>query len=137
MSRFNVPVNEYTTPDPITANADTSIWEIAKLMESQGVRHLPILNGNKVVGVISERDVKVITCLNLSDQQHILAQDLMSVDPVTVTDNTPLDEVAYLMSDKKIGSVIVNDENDQFMGIFTLTDALNALIEIAREQKLN
>jgi CBS domain-containing protein len=60
------------------------------------------------------------------------AADIMSADPFTVVATAPLDEVAYAMSEKKIGSVIVNDEDGQFLGIFTASDALNALIEIIR-----
>ena len=56
----------------------------------------------------------------------------MATDPVAVLANAPLDEVALLMSERKIGSVIVNGEEGEFRGIFTLTDALNALVEISR-----
>lgn len=45
---------------------------------------------------------------------------------------TPLDEVAYVMSERKVGSVIVNEDSGEFLGIFTVTDVLNALIEISR-----
>jgi acetoin utilization protein AcuB len=58
----------------------------------------------------------------------------MALNPITVNSQTSLDEVAFEMSKNKIGSVIVNDEEDKFLGIFTATDALNALIEIARDQ---
>ena len=61
----------------------------------------------------------------------------MASDPVTVNSQASLDEVAFEMSQKKIGSVIVNDENENFLGIFTVTDALNALIEIARSSQKN
>ena len=61
------------------------------------------------------------------------AADIMAAAPLTVRSTTPLDEVAYEMSDKKVGSVIVEDEDGQFLGIFTATDALNALVEIVRE----
>jgi acetoin utilization protein AcuB len=62
----------------------------------------------------------------------VRAADIMATDPVAVTAGTPLDEVAYAMSDRKIGSVIVNEDTGEFLGIFTVTDALNALIEISR-----
>ncbi|HOM14314.1 MAG TPA: CBS domain-containing protein, partial [Rubrivivax sp.] len=52
--------------------------------------------------------------------------------PLTVNAAAPLDEVAYAMSERKVGSAIVNDENGEFLGIFTATDALNALIELTR-----
>lgn len=51
---------------------------------------------------------------------------------MSVRASTTLDEVAYLMSEKKVGSVIVNDDEGAFVGFFTTTDALNALIEIVR-----
>ena len=63
------------------------------------------------------------------------AADIMAADPVTVSVSAPLDEVAYTMSEKKIGSVIVNDQNGKLLGIFTATDALNALIEIVRRDE--
>jgi acetoin utilization protein AcuB len=59
----------------------------------------------------------------------------MASDPVTVNSQASLDVVAFEMSQNKIGSVLVNDENEKFLGIFTVTDALNALIEIARSSQ--
>ncbi|MCE3014031.1 MAG: CBS domain-containing protein, partial [Proteobacteria bacterium] len=56
--------------------------------------------------------------------------DIMSTDPLVVRANDPLSEVAYLLSSSKVGSAIVMDENDEIFGIFTTTDALNALVEI-------
>ena len=57
---------------------------------------------------------------------------IMATDPVMVNASDALDDVAFIMSDKKIGSVIVNEADGSFLGIFTVTDALNALIEICR-----
>ncbi|MNJ78179.1 CBS domain protein [compost metagenome] len=57
----------------------------------------------------------------------------MAEEPLCVNAATPLDEVALLMSENKVGSVIVKDEEGELLGIFTATDALNALIEIVRE----
>jgi acetoin utilization protein AcuB len=85
------------------------------------------------VGIVSERDLKVVAGLKMLEKNLLTAADIMSPDPVTVDASTMLDEVAFEMSEKKIGSVIVT-ENDQFLGIFTVTDALNALIEAAREE---
>ena len=132
MSKLRLPVEEFTTPDPITATEATSIDELNRLMKKNGIRHLPIVRGTRVVGIISDRDLRVATALNLGDRVDVHAGDIMVADPVTVRSTATLDEVAFEMSQDKIGSVIVNDENDEFLGIFTVTDALNALIEIAR-----
>ena len=59
----------------------------------------------------------------------------MSPQPFIVSSETPLEEVALSMSRQKFGSALVRDEKDQTLGIFTVTDALNALIEVLREKK--
>ncbi|MBK9294821.1 MAG: CBS domain-containing protein [Oligoflexia bacterium] len=134
MNKLNLPVEEFTTPDPITASETTSIDELHTLMKEYGVRHLPILKSNKVVGVISDRDLKLAAGLSLSEKAQLQASHIMAQDPVAVKLNAKLDEVAFLMSKNKIGSVIVNEDDGTFYGIFTATDALNALIEIIRGQ---
>ncbi len=132
MLQLNLPVEEFTTPDPVTAGEDATIDELRQLMADHGVRHLPVMRGGEVAGVISERDVRLVSGLSLDHRKQVRAADIMAEEPVSVASATPLDEVAYIMSDRKVGSVIVNDEDGRFLGIFTLTDALNALIEIAR-----
>jgi acetoin utilization protein AcuB len=132
MLPLNLPVEEYTTPNPVTAREDMLIDDLRRLMEEHGIRHLPIVRGGTVVGVISDRDARLVAGLDFEQKLQVRAADIMAPDPLTVSATTPLDEVAYAMSEQKIGSVIVNDENGRFLGIFTVTDALNALIEIAR-----
>jgi acetoin utilization protein AcuB len=126
-------VDEFTTPDPVTANEDMTIDDLRHLMEEHGIRHLPVVRGDTVVGVISDRDVRLVLGLDSAEKFHVRAADIMAVAPLTVSAATPLDEVAFAMSDKKVGSAIVNDEDGRFLGIFTATDALNALIEIIRK----
>lgn len=132
MLSITVPVEEFTTPDPITATEDMSIDELRNLMETHGIRHLPVVRGDTVVGVISDRDVRLVSGLSATEKSLVRAADIMATEPLTVSASTPLDEVAYVMSEKKVGSVIVNDESGRLLGIFTATDALNALIELVR-----
>ncbi len=131
MEQLNLPVEEFTTPDPVTASEETTVEELSKLMTEHGVRHIPIVRNGQVTGLVSERDLKVIAGLNLKEKSLISAADVMARDPVTVNAQETLDEVAFQMSSHKIGSVIVN-EDGKLLGIFTSTDALNALIEITR-----
>ena len=58
----------------------------------------------------------------------------MTADPYTVSIEANLDDVAFEMSRNKYGSAIVMDNNDEVYGIFTSTDALNALIEVLRKE---
>jgi acetoin utilization protein AcuB len=128
------PVEEFTTPNPVTASEDTSIDELRALMTTYGVRHLPIARKGDIVGVVSDRDLRVAQGLSAAHQLQVLAADIMSTDPVSVKAETPLDEVALTMSDRKIGSVLVHEADGTFLGIFTLTDALNALVEVTRSR---
>lgn len=128
-----VPVEEFTTPDPVTADASTMVDDLRLLMERHGIRHLPIVQDGAVVGIVSDRDVRLFAGLSAAEKFQVQASDIMAENPLSVTASTPLDEVAFLMSERKVGSVIVKDEEGALLGIFTATDALNALIEIIRE----
>ncbi len=132
MQQLIVPVEEYTTPDPVSIEESMGFAELLKLMTSEGFRHLPVLRDGEPVGIISDRDVRLFAGMPATDREQLTAADIMSDDPITVDASTPLDKVALLMSDKKISSLIVM-ENEDFLGIFTATDALNALIELLRE----
>lgn len=135
MESLNLPVEEFTTPNPITVQAEAGVDELKMVMKENGVRHIPVLSENKVVGIISERDLRLISGLTIREMSHVRAADIMVPNPVTVSSSSSLDEVAFEMSKGKIGSVLVNDENDEFLGIFTVTDALNALIELVRSER--
>ncbi len=125
-----IPVDEFTTPTPFTVNADTSMEEVSRIMTDNGIRHVPVVSGNEAVGIISDRDLKVLG--KFPAWSSFVAEDVMSPNPYMVSPETNLDEVAYYMSANKIGSALVQDEIGNIVGIFTATDALNALIEVMR-----
>jgi acetoin utilization protein AcuB len=104
-------------------------------MNKYRIRHLPILVDGRVVGIVSDRDLRVALGLDAREREMIRAADIMKPDPVTVNSLEPIRKVAFEMSKFKIGSVLVNDDNDRFLGIFTVTDALNALIEILEPKR--
>lgn len=137
MNHLAMPVEEFTTPSPLTAKEDTPIESLHQMMKEHNVRHIPILRDGRVTGIVSERDIKVASGLTSKERSMVRAADIMAREPVTVSAGARLDEVAFEMAENKIGSVIVNDEDDNFYGIFTVTDALNALIEIARDSEIN
>ena len=130
--KIKLAVEEFTSPNPIVAIEDASAEELLSKMQDFKVRHIPIIKRDKVVGIVSERDLKVIQGLDYYEKAIIKASDVMVKNPYTVNASTPLDEVVFEMSKNKIGSAIVVDENEELVGIFTSTDALNALIEITR-----
>lgn len=130
--KIKLAVEEFTSPNPIVALEDTRAEELLEKMHQFGVRHIPIINRKKVIGIVCESDLKFIQGLDFYEKAILKASDIMVKNPYTVNASTPLDEVVFEMSKSKIGSAIIIDENENLLGIFTSTDALNALIEITR-----
>lgn len=133
--KSRMPVEEFTTPNPATATENASLEELRALMTTYGIRHLPIVRDGDIVGLVSDRDLRLAEGLSATHRLRALAADIMAIDPVSVKAETPLDDVAFTMSDRKIGSVLVHEADGTFLGIFTLTDALNALIELIRSKE--
>ncbi len=124
----HLKVDEFTTVCMVTALRETKVPELAQLMDEKGVRHVPIIENDQAIGVVSERDIK-----NLNNKEwasELTADDVMVHNPYTVSSGTLLKEVVYEMSTHKLGSALVNDKHGKVYGIFTSVDALNALIEI-------
>lgn len=133
MLQASVPVEKFTTRNPVTATVDTQLDELRELMKEHRIRHLPIVRGNAIVGVVSDRDVRLVATLTAAERLQVRADDIMTPEPVFVDASTPLDDVAVTMSERKVGSVIVNDAGGGLVGIFTITDALDALIAIVHK----
>jgi acetoin utilization protein AcuB len=125
-------VEEYTSPDPITVTPETPLDRVLALLRENNVRHLPVVEGNKAVGIISDRDVLMVQVI---DTVSLTARDVMTPDPVTYQTTDSLEVVAFELSKRKISSAIINDEDGSLYGVFTSTDALNALVEVLRDSE--
>lgn len=134
--RISVPVDEYTSPCDTWVDKNESIADVYKKMSEGGYRHIPVLDGSKPIGIISSRDLYVLDQVNEA-ADNITAGMLMTDMPYTAVVGTPMEEVAYEMSSRKIGSAIIVNGEGKIEGIFTTTDALNALVEILRGEYLN
>ncbi|MCR9206457.1 MAG: CBS domain-containing protein, partial [Halobacteriovoraceae bacterium] len=113
---------EYSTPVYVTAQVSETAAQLLEKMEKEGIRHLPIFDGEELRGMVSDRDLR-----NLKDSS-IGAGELMSKDIFEVPTGTLLRDVVFDMSSKKVGSALVKEAEGY--SIFTTVDALNALNEI-------
>ncbi len=129
--RLEIPVEEFSTPNPETADIRSNYKDLVEKMRRGSFRHLVIVDGENVVGVVSERDLKVLEGLGEAANQ-LMAEDFMSRDLYVESSQTPLEKVVFEMSRRKIGSAVLQDKAENYLGIFTSTDALNALVEILR-----
>ena len=124
-------VSAYMTPGPHTIGREQSLAAAKQLMHTTHVRHLPVLHGGQLVGVVSERDLDVIGALPGSRQLSV--EDAMVPDVYTISEDAPLASVAADMSRLKVGSAVVLKGND-VVGVFTAVDGLRALAELLRPQ---
>ena len=125
---MEILVEEFTSPATITINLNAGLDEAYKLMLSNGIRHLPVIEDGKVVGIVSERDIIANNGRDWSDQLRV--KSVMNTSILSAYLNENLGDVAYRLSKEKKGSAIVFDNDDNLYGMFTTTDALNALVEI-------
>lgn len=130
---MEVSVDEYTSSSPVTIEPNATLEDALLLMKEHNIRHLPVCEGRHVVGIVSERDL--MANYGKAWGEFMRVKNVMSTSILTAHHNDDLGEVAFRLSDEKKGSAIILDENDELYGIFTTTDALNALVELLLPQK--
>ncbi|MEO0336345.1 MAG: CBS domain-containing protein [Pseudomonadota bacterium] len=131
MSKINdVAIEEFTTFDAETCAPESSLNLVRDTMEKGNFRHMPVVWEGKVIGMVSQRDLALVEQLEV--ERPLRVEDIMAKEPYIVSANTPIEEVAFQMSEQKIGSAIVLSSDNSQLGVFTSTDALNALVEVVR-----
>lgn len=131
-------VNDIMTVNPYTLAPEMSLREIIRMMKEEGCRHLPVVDDGKLVGIVTDRDVRLV--LNSPLVLHarwpdddlldeVAAEGIMTTDPVTVTPDTPAAKAAEILSIYKFGALPVVENHKSgsktLVGIVTVTDFLN------------
>jgi acetoin utilization protein AcuB len=119
------------TVAPHSIATDDSLAMAHRRMRELKTRHLPVLRGTTLKGIISERDVALAEAFGL-DPNEVSVEEAMSAEPYTVSPHAPLSRVARAMAAHKYGCAVVT-EGSELRGIFTTTDALRALAEVLDE----
>ena len=124
-------IAKYMTAGPHTIGREQSLTAAKQLMHKNHVRHLPVLHAGELVGVVSEREVDVISALPGSKQLSV--EDAMVPDVYAISEDAPLETVAAEMARLKIGSAVVLKGAD-VVGVFTAVDGLRALADVLRSR---
>lgn len=115
------------TPAPVVVQQDMSLDDAHELMVRAGIRHLPILNGDRLVDVITDRDLANYRSFVRPGQSVPLCEILTGAVPYVCTPDTPLDVVARCMVATKTDIAVVVDDQMHVIGIFTAVDALRCV----------
>jgi acetoin utilization protein AcuB len=137
--RKRVPVRtagQLMTEAPITIEPGATMLVAAALFEEATIRHLPVVDEGKLVGVLSDRDVlRGHASAEHRDEpaprRARRVEQAMSTRVLTATPKTPLREAARAMLDERISALPVVDDEGGLVGILTTTDILRALMRDA------
>ncbi|MEM6996260.1 MAG: CBS domain-containing protein [Myxococcota bacterium] len=115
-----------------TVGRDQTMSEAAHRMHEFSIRHLAVLHGGTMIGIVSDRDIALVESLPGVDASVVQVHEAMTPDPYSVTVDAPLAGVVQTMADHKYGAALVVDKGD-LVGIFTTTDALRLAHDLLAE----
>lgn len=121
-------VREVMTNNPRCVTPETPVSEAAELMASEDVGSLPILEGDKVTGVVTDRDIVIRAVAKRKDPQGMPVREVASRNLVTVRPDEDLSEALKLMASNQVRRLPVVDEEDRLVGVVAQAD-------VAREGK--
>ena len=123
-------VGEHMTPVAYSVGDDQTLAEASMRMQDLDVRHLPVMRGARLVGILSERDIAVLKARSTAFLDELKVADAMTRDPYHVSSKTPLSEVARTMGVNRYGAVVIVDDGE-VKGIFSTTDGMLALARLS------
>lgn len=128
----NSTVRGAMSPTPHTIGSEQTLATAHALMRQHGVRHLPVLHGGKLLGIVSQRDLFFVESLKNVDPERVTVEEAMTQEPYVVDAETPLPEVVRTMAQSRYGAALVT-EKSKVVGIFTAVDALHLLATLLDE----
>ena len=129
MSKAEPVIQKYMTYVPHAIDASKTLKEAEEVMLLHNIRHLPVMKGGEISGLISDRDIKMAAGIMGSSPNLVIVDDICREHPYQVSPDAKLHEVATEMASKRYGSALVV-QNGKLVGIFTTVDACRALSEI-------
>lgn len=126
---MTLSIRDVMTKSPHTIGIKLRLTDAKRVMDEHSIRHLPVLEGGALVGILSDRDVQMISALSQVDMSDVSVEEAMSQVPFTVSPGTSLLTAVRHMAKKKLGSAVVV-ENDKVVGVFTTTDGMRVLADL-------
>ena len=128
-------VEEYMTPGPRVIRSDLPLRQAAEEMKESGVHHLPVVEGDGLVGLLTADDLRAYDECSELVRIRLRVEDVMIPMPYAVPGTAPLREVVEAMIAGRYSAAVVRDDG-RVSGVFTLTDALRALAEVLGEAEV-
>lgn len=129
-------VKNWISKEVITISPEASVKQAFGLMKSMGIRHLPVVKGKVLKGIVTDRDLRRPKISDVFKSWHelyrinddIQVEDIMVSPVLTIGAEAPIREAAQVMAEKRIGALPVTDSKGQMVGIITESDVLRAFV---------
>jgi acetoin utilization protein AcuB len=123
-------VGDRMTKHPVTVSPNDTLAQAQEKMRSGGFRQIPVVDNNRVIGIVTDRDI------GRRGRHNVVAkvQSAMTNEVLTVPRDMPLDEAARLLLRHKIGGLPVVDRGE-LVGIISTSDILQAFVELVAASK--
>ena len=115
-------ISDVMTPNPRAIEPSTPVADAARLMRDEDVGPLPIVEGDRVVGILTDRDIVLRTIAEGKDPQSVSAGEIASKQLVTIDPDQSLDEAAQLMAKHQVRRLPVCEEDGRLVGIVAQAD---------------
>ncbi len=125
-------VKDVATMNLKTLSPNVTVREAAKVISEENISGMPIVEGGKAVGIITTTD---ITRALAEGKEDTIVREIMSKEVYTINENAMLAEAIEKMENKKVGRLIVTNENNEIVGIITRTDIICRMARIFRDVK--
>jgi acetoin utilization protein AcuB len=126
-------ISKYMSTSPHSIGPAQSLATAHKLFRDHEIRHLPVLDGGRLVGLLTTRDVTLVESFESLDTNATKVEDVMATSVYTTSPDAALDEVCDHMAQHKYGSAVVV-QNNHVVGIFTTVDICRATAELLRSR---
>ncbi len=115
-------IRDVMSSNPRTVSADQPVVEAARLMRDENVGITPVVEGDRLVGTLTDRDIVVRVVADGQDPQSVTARQIASTDLVTVDPQQELDEALRLMAQHQVRRLPVVEEDGRLVGVVAQAD---------------
>ncbi len=132
-------VSEVMTPKVIAISPDQSVAEAAKIMKEHDIGSVVVMEGGKLVGIVTERDIitRFVAKGDGRRPEDVKVEEIMTKNPVLIGENEDLIEAARVMSEKNIRRLVVVNREGKVVGIISARDIVRVaphVVFILRER---
>jgi acetoin utilization protein AcuB len=132
-------IQDWMAKDVMTVDENTSLMRATRIMKENKIRRLPVVSHGKLIGIITDRDVKdaspsKTTSLDIHELYYLLSEmkvkDIMTKTPLTLSGKETLEKAALIMLNSRISGLPVVDDGGHLIGLLSETDVLRGFIHM-------